>query len=949
MASGFWTDSITRGRRGPDALLDSASRTTLAALSFGLALGVALPREACAGAGTVNPVQTSTYSLGTHNPTTFGAGTSINAVSPSDAGVYGGSGASWNVTNYGGIRGPSGGVELNSSGSAVTNWGTIGGNGGVGVHFPNGGAVTNESSGSISGYAGVIIGRGTGTVTNAGSINGQALAVFVSSGSVDNETGGAISMTSSGSPSLTVYVGNGGSVTNAGTITNSGTNTSAVVIGGGGGGVVTNSGTISATGALDAAVYTLNGGTVTNSGTLVVTAANSAGVYFLNGGTLHNSGAINATGTGDLGVWMPKGGLVTNTGTITDTATGGIGVGAQLGGTVTNQKGGKISGASAGVFVASGVGSVTNAGQILASAPTGYAVALRGGGTVTNTGKINGSVLGVAISGGSPASNSVMNSGGIYATATNGAGVSLNSGGTVTNQAGGTISGAAHGVFLTGGTSLLNNAGEIYGSAASGNGAVLGSGGSVTNTGKISSGNLGVYIVGGAGAVTNSGAVTGTNRGGVALLGGGIVTNQIGGTISGANFGIAISGGSAASNSVTNAGWISAAAMNSIGVNFGSGGAVTNRTGAMISGGSLGVYLRGSSGSVTNAGSIAGGSASVAFEGSGTNTLTLQTGSVLNGAAFGSAASGATNALILSGQGTANNNFINFNTLSAKGTGEWTLSGYLGLSGEANVSAGTLQVTGSFKSATLEIAAGAEFDDAGSVAVTGAVTNAGNLTINGVTMIVAGDGGTFTQQAGGSTTLLSGGKLDPAQIVIKGGVFGGSSTVVGDVAVTGGKLQVGATPGGSLTVEGDYSQTAGEIVFEVDPNGHGGFLETTLVFDPSFGIAISDTSIVFDFLDGADAHQFIADNLLNLNTFFALTGGGQFCGELNCANVFQDISFAVNIPDLTINEFDPTTGSIDPTTGARSAQAAPEPGTWALIATGMLGLGGLKRRWRGRA
>lgn len=207
---------------------------------------------------------------------------------------------------------------------------------------------------------------------------------------------------------------------------------------------------------------------------------------------------------------MPKGGLVTNTGTITDTATGGIGVGAQLGGTVTNQKGGKISGASAGVFVASGVGSVTNAGQILASAPTGYAVALRGGGTVTNTGKINGSVLGVAISGGSPASNSVMNSGGIYATATNGAGVSLNSGGTVTNQAGGTISGAAHGVFLTGGTSLLNNAGEIYGSAASGNGAVLGSGGSVTNTGKISSGNLGVYIVGGAGAVTNSGAVTGT-------------------------------------------------------------------------------------------------------------------------------------------------------------------------------------------------------------------------------------------------------------------------------------------------------------------------------------------------------------------------------------------------------------------------------------------------------
>ena len=78
-----------------------------------------------------------------------------------------------------------------------------------------------------------------------------------------------------------------------------------------------------------------------------------------------------------------------------------------------------------------------------------------------------------------------------------------------------------------------------------------------------------------------------------------------------------------------------------------------------------------------------GGSGSVAFAGSGTNTLTLQTGSTLDGPPLGSTASGATNALMLTGQGTAANNFINFNTLSTKATGEWTLGGYLGLSGDA--------------------------------------------------------------------------------------------------------------------------------------------------------------------------------------------------------------------------------------------------------------------------
>ena len=94
-----------------------------------------------------------------------------------------------------------------------------------------------------------------------------------------------------------------------------------------------------------------------------------------------------------------------------------------------------------------------------------------------------------------------------------------------------------------------------------------------------------------------------------------------------------------------------------------------------ISGGFKGIFLQGLNiNTVTNAGTISGTAASVEFFGTGTNVLTLQTGSNLIGTAFGSTQS-ADNQLILQGRCTADNNFQNFNSLTLKQGGHWTLNG----------------------------------------------------------------------------------------------------------------------------------------------------------------------------------------------------------------------------------------------------------------------------------
>jgi uncharacterized protein with beta-barrel porin domain len=535
---------------------------------------------------------------------------------------------------------------------------------------------------------------------------------------------------------------------------------------------LTNNGMV--TGA-NSGIYLQSQSTLTNAGTIIGNGVYSNGVYLKGGGSVTNQAGGTIGGTRS-GVRVFGGGTVTNAGTMTG---GRYGVYLLGGGSVTNHSGDTISGYNIGVRVFGGGGTVTNAGTITGTSRFG--IYLRAGGSVINQagGTASGKYNGVYVAG---AAGTVTNAGTI--TATNFFGVRLVAGGSVTNQAGGVIIAGNSGVYVNGG-GTVTNAGTItgtgnYGVFLSGGGSVIGQAGGV-----ISGGAFGIRVDNVAGTVTNAGTITGT-RNGVVLLAGGSVTNQTGGVIRGSSYyGVVLN----TPGTVTNAGTITGSRAGA----FLLGGSLTNQAGGVISGGNYGVRV---TGTVTNAGAITGGINSVRLDGSGANTLTLQTGSVLNGTALGSTAGGATNALILQGAGTANNSFVNFNTLDVQASGIWTLGGTASLSSTALVESGTLSVTGNLSSAaTLTVNSGATLAGTGTVTTTsGIFINSGGAVQGGV------PGATGTLSVSGNLTFNSGGIL--STIVTSAAA---SLVSVGGAAALGGGMVQATSPTNSFRFNSPYT------------------------------------------------------------------------------------------------------------------------------------------------
>jgi hypothetical protein len=859
--AGFQTYYTTNGGSGGAGAVFAGATVLTNRGTIGGGQGGAAGR-APRGAGYAGPGGKGVVFSGAGGTLINGSPSARTALVTGVIGVYGASGSTGTVINYGTIKGTGGtavqfhsasdrlvveaggifqgsvqgggGVlELGGAAGTITGLGSAPTVAGVSTTFSGFGTYAFDTAGwviagtetvtaghTINGAGAPVV---SGTLTNFGAIGGTSgVAVKLSSasdrliaeagstwtGTVEGD-GGTLELAAVGAESIT-GLGGAGSLTGAVSASVSGFG--AYVIDSGVNVTLTGSSTIAQGDSLTVDGSIAFGGNPSTPGVLAV------GGYLDLAGSIAGPPGPNPQGAGGVGVQLLAGGTVTLGGAINgggglsgggQNYQGGAGGGAISGsssGTITNNAGVIAGGAGGGGHYYFGPG---------AGGAGGSGVALESGLVTNNSGTIAGGSGGGGVSG--------YDQGG--AGGAGGAGVSLASGGTVTN-AGGTIAGGAGGA---GGA-----AGYVGGSGgAGGAGVVLGGGGEVINSGGTISGAGG----GGGGSGGNSSGGSGQGGYGVVLSAGGLVVN-----------------GTSGSNSALIEG--------QIGVYAGSGGAAT----------------------VTNYGVIDGAGGVAVRLAAGKDRLIDEAGSTFNGAvsASGGTLELAAGTATITGLGTS---FSGFGSYQVDAGGTWTLTG-------TNTVAGALTGAG-----TLIVGSGAT-----KLAKSGNLSGGVTVKAGTLELAAAGAGGTGPITFAGPATV----QIDAAALPASGGTFADTLAHFG----TGDSLDLkslayvrGATAtvaSGVLTVKSGSQTTLFKLTtpssnYYAYGDGSGGVLVTTT----ALAAATWKTAVNADFGTAADWTAGAVPN--GLLTSATIAVAGTYTVTVAAGKTFLEQGLTLNNVNATLN------------------------------------------------
>jgi outer membrane autotransporter protein len=580
------------------------------------------------------------------------------------------------------------------------------------------GVISTQSDTTVGNSVTVNINSGTSLIINGSTVGIGSAATVVNDGNLNTSAfyyGYGISSGANGRSQA-----GGSNITNNGTIYTGGTNASGIYIS------ATNAGS--------------SANTITNTGSITTAGAGANGIQVVNGGAItaiNNSGVISAQGTNSNGIQVTGAANITNSGTICPSTV--------VGGNCAASGAGSGNGIQIDNNANTNRTTITNTSSGLIGAPTtaNYAIysAQQPGVDVYNYGKIaaaNSSTTAInfvgATTGGS--NNSVT----LYGGSTLLGGISFNKGNTQETLSFNGLSNTNFNNAVTG----LN----IINATNSSNVVMNNSSGYELVSGKVSvDGNSSLAIAGviqdqvaptaaassiqktGAGTLALSGA--NTYSGGTALNEGTIAVannSALGtGTLTMAN-GTILQANSAV-NLANNISVVGVSAVNTNANNLGLSGNITGAGGFAKTGAGT-LTLSGintySGGTTVSAGTLAGNTSSV--QGNIVNNALVNFNQSTNGTYAG----------VMSGAGS----------LIKDGSGSLTISKINTYTGDTNINAGSVILTGSTTSNT-SIAAGANL--LGSGVINGDVSNSGaitpsftgaptNLTINGN---YAGSNGNF--------------------------------------------------------------------------------------------------------------------------------------------------------------------------------------------------------------